>query len=51
MHLDENNGAEGKHRNIGFEEALCDFVMFLDSDDFFVENAIEVLYNQINNNV
>ena len=50
VHLDENSGAAGKPRNIGLEEASCDFVMFLDSDDFFVENAIEVLYNQINGN-
>lgn len=50
VHLDENSGAAGKPRNIGLEESSCDFVMFLDSDDFFVENAIEVLYNQINGN-
>ena len=50
IHLDNNSGSAGKPRNIGLKEVSSDFVMFLDSDDFFVENAIEVLYKEINKN-
>lgn len=47
IHLDENSGAAGKPRNVGLNIASSDFVMFLDSDDCFVENAIEILLNKI----
>ena len=47
IHLDENSGAAGKPRNVGLNIASSDFVMFLDSDDFFVENALEILLNKI----
>ena len=47
IHLDENSGAAGKPRNVGLGIASSDFVMFLDSDDCFVENALEVLLNKI----
>ncbi|PWB87046.1 putative glycosyltransferase EpsJ [Methanobrevibacter woesei] len=47
IHLNQNSGSAGKPRNIGLKEASSDFVMFLDSDDYFVENAIERLYNLI----
>lgn len=47
IHLDENSGAAGKPRNVGLNIASSDFVMFLDSDDCFVENALEILLNKI----
>lgn len=47
IHLDENSGAAGKPRNVGLNIASSDFVMFLDSDDCFVENALEILLNRI----
>ena len=47
IHLDKNSGAAGKPRNIGIKESSSDFIIFLDSDDYFVENAIEKLYNKI----
>lgn len=47
IHLDENSGAAGKPRNVGIKEASSDFIMFLDSDDYFAENSIERLYNKI----
>lgn len=47
IHLDENSGAAGKPRNVGLNIASSEFVMFLDSDDCFVENALEVLLNRI----
>ena len=47
IHLDENSGAAGKPRNVGLNIASSDFVMFLDSDDCFVENALEILLDRI----
>lgn len=47
IHLNHNSGSAGKPRNIGIKEASSDFIMFLDSDDYFVENSIERLYNKI----
>ena len=47
IHLDENSGAAGKPRNVGLENVSSEFVIFLDSDDCFVENALEVLLSKI----
>lgn len=47
IHLDKNSGAAGRPRNIGINESNSDFIMFLDSDDYFSETAIETLYNKI----
>ena len=45
--LDKNSGSGGKPRNVGLTHATKDYVMFLDADDIFVEDACEVLYNEI----
>ena len=45
--LDKNSGSAGKPRNIGLNYATCDYVMFLDSDDTFMDDACEVLFNEI----
>lgn len=45
--LDKNSGSGGKPRNIGLNHATCDYVMFLDSDDMFMDDACEVLFNEI----
>lgn len=45
--LDKNSGSGGKPRNIGLNYATCDYVMFLDSDDTFMDDACEVLFNEI----
>lgn len=45
--LDENSGFAGKPRNIGIENATSDYVMFLDPDDRFLENACSLLYENI----
>ena len=45
--LDENSGFAGKPRNIGIENATADYLMFLDPDDVFLDNACEVLYDNI----
>lgn len=48
--LDENSGFAGKPRNIGIENATAPYLMFLDPDDIFLENACEVLYDNISKN-
>lgn len=45
--LDKNSGSGGKPRNIGLIHATKDYVMFLDSDDIFTNDACEVLYGEI----
>lgn len=45
--LEENSGLPGKPRNIGIKNATSDYLMFLDQDDSFLENACEILYNEI----
>lgn len=45
--LSKNSGLPGKPRNIGIKEASSKYIVFLDSDDCYLENAFEVLYNAI----
>ncbi len=45
--LEENSGFAGKPRNVGMENATADYLMFLDPDDVFLENACSVLYENI----
>ena len=45
IHLDSNSGYAGKPRNIGLKKASSNYVLFLDSDDYLVEDACERLYN------
>lgn len=47
IHLQENSGAAGKPRNEGMKFAFAEYLLFLDSDDFLMDNACEVLYNKI----
>lgn len=47
FYLEKNNGAAGKGRNIGLENASCDYIMFLDSDDEFAPDMCEVMYSTI----
>lgn len=47
IHLDQKSGAAGKPRNIGVQKATGDFIMFLDPDDYYFDNACEVLYRTI----
>ncbi|MGP8189897.1 MAG: glycosyltransferase [Methanobacterium sp.] len=47
IHLQENSGSAGKPRNIGIERSTCDYLMFLDADDYYAPDACEVLYNNI----
>lgn len=49
IHLNKSSGSSGNPRNIGIKESHADYIMFLDHDDFLELNAIEILYNEINN--
>ena len=45
--LDKNSGYAGLPRNIGMYYATAPYMMFLDPDDVFMDDACEILYNQI----
>ena len=47
MQLERNSGYAGRPRNVGISEASAEYLMFLDSDDWFNEDACEVLYSEI----
>lgn len=46
---EKNSGFPSKPRNIGIKNASSDYIMFLDQDDVFFEDACETLYNLIIN--
>ena len=50
IELKENIGAAYGPRNVGLKHVTGEYVMFLDSDDRFHENACETLYNAVSNN-
>lgn len=47
INLPVNSGDPAKPRNIGILYATADYLMFLDQDDLFREDACEKLYNKI----
>ena len=47
IELPENSGTGGIPRNRGLELATGKYLMFSDADDFFENNAFEVMYNAI----
>lgn len=49
IHLPENSRYAGKPRNIGMEIATGEYLMFLDPDDYYTDNACELLYKKIKN--
>jgi glycosyltransferase involved in cell wall biosynthesis len=44
----KNNEGAGSARNFGIEKSNCDYICFLDGDDIWKENHLEVLYKLIN---
>lgn len=44
------NGGVSRARNIGLSHATGDYIMFLDSDDLLVANAIEILLRDLKEN-
>ncbi len=47
IHINKGTGSPGTPRNIGLLEASSKYVIFLDHDDLFEINALEVLYDSI----
>ncbi len=47
IYLKENSGSAGKPRNEAIKIASAEYLMFLDSDDLFYENACEILLKTI----
>lgn len=45
--IHKQNGGLGYARNSGFEKSSGEFIMFVDSDDYLSEDAVEVLYDRI----
>lgn len=46
IYLEKNNGGLSSARNYGLTKATGDFIFFLDSDDYLLENAIELLIRE-----
>lgn len=47
IHLTENSGSPSKPRNIGIKNATSDYIIFQDSDDGFILDACETLFDVI----
>lgn len=47
IRLDQNSRTAGKPRNVGLDNATADYILFLDSDDEFIEDICERLYNKL----
>lgn len=45
--LSEKAGAPGSARNVGIEKGKGEFILFMDHDDEYLENTVEILYNSI----
>ncbi|MCC7554237.1 MAG: glycosyltransferase [Methanobacteriaceae archaeon] len=48
--LDNNSGTAGKPRNIGVAHSSSNFIMFIDQDDEYLEDACNLFYEKIKNN-
>lgn len=46
----KDNGGLGSARNVGIKNATGNYLLFLDSDDYFEKNAILTLYESVINN-
>ncbi len=46
----DNSGNPGRGRNIGVKNASADYIIFLDQDDEYLRDGIEILYNIIAKN-
>ena len=47
IHIKNGTGSPGTPRNIGLLESSADYVIFLDHDDLFELDALEILYNNM----
>lgn len=47
--IHKKNGGLSDARNVGIDYSECEFVSFIDSDDYIAEDMYEVLYNNLEN--
>lgn len=47
--IHQNNGGVGRARNHGLDEACGEWVVFIDADDWFTDDAFEIYREAINN--
>lgn len=47
----EPNGWGGRERNIGIAKATCDYLYFIDDDDYFLPGAREAIHGAIEENI
>ena len=45
--IDQKNKGLGAARNVGVSYSCSEYIMFLDSDDYLIENAVGLLYRNI----
>ena len=43
----EKSGYPGRPRNLGLKHVSSNYVIFLDTDDYYTENAFEIMYSNI----
>ncbi len=48
--ISQANKGVGSARNVGTQAASCDFLAFLDADDFWTENKLEIQLSYLENN-
>ena len=47
VELESNSGLPGKPRSLGIDYVTSDYIVFLDSDDTYEKEALEILYDAI----
>ena len=48
--IHQENAGQGKARNVGMDQAVGKYIIFLDSDDYWLPSALETLYSEAERN-